>query len=392
MQSQQAYVSRSRKAEERDFTQRALVQPPPHKERALWNFLTWSFFIAQVLAAEQFIGTQAKAGENLDLKAADPTTAMAMPPADTLAVADGTGNATEDVRSNAGNSLDDVFAPLLKLGNFDGSVIDLDSIAVARADDFAHSISVSGFGVAALPDPSSDISGGLTANPNLIDVVIPDIVDVIGDVTGPLLNTVEDIAAALTGIVDSLTDPLLGTVTGVVQALDDVVHDVLAPVTGLVADLTQPLSGVVQDVLDPVTDVVASLTQPLDDVLALPDRLLDGATSSVAVLLDISDDLAGTTQDVLASAGQLVLPVLNLAGLDDLFDSGRYTDYGIELQANVTLPGTTVVTGAIASVADAATEAADHIVAATRPLEDAGRHLAHVLDDVGSGGLVDRLL
>lgn len=317
MQPQQVYVARSRRSGERDLTQRTLVQAPPHKERALWNFLTWSFFIAQVLAAEQFIGAQAKAAEGLDLKASDPTAAMA-PPLEALASADGTGNAMDDVRSSPGTSLDDVFASPLKLGDFDGSVIDLDAIAVTRGDDVSQSISVAGYSAAA-----TDAAGGLLAEP-VIDVVVPDILDVIGGATGPLLNTVEDIVATLTQIVSGITDPLLGAVGNVVHVLDDVVRDVLAPVTDLVADLTQPLD------------------------------------------------------DVLASAGQLTFPVLNLAGLDDLFDHGRYTDYGIELQSN--LPALTAAASSdpIASAAAAVTDVVDATV------DTMARPLAHLLDDLGS--------
>jgi hypothetical protein len=356
MQPQQAYVARSRKAEKRDLTQRTLVQAPPHKERALWNFLTWSFFISQVLAAEQFIGAQAKAAEGLDLKASDPTAAVATLPLESLSVVDGTGSATEDVRSSPVGSLDDVFAPPLKLGTFDGSVIDLDSIAEARADDVAQSISVSAYGAAALSNPSSDTPGGLTPDPDLvIDVVVPDVLDVIGDVTSPLLNTVEDIVATLTGIVGSITDPLLGAVGGVVHALDDLVPDVLAPVTSLVADLTHPLD--------------------LDNALALPGELLGGAASPVT----------DTVQDVVGTAGQLVFPLLNLAGLDDLYNNGRYTEYNIELQTGASASSTATSSDPVTSAASAVTDVVDHVVdTATRPLDDAGRHLAHLLDDLGS--------
>ncbi|MFM9850901.1 MAG: hypothetical protein ACKVP3_27725 [Hyphomicrobiaceae bacterium] len=318
MQPQQAFVARSRKAQERDLMQRTLVQAPPHKERALWNFLTWSFFIAQVLAAEQFVGAQAKAAEGLDLKASDATAALASP-LEALAAADGTGNAMEDVPSSLGASLDDVFAPFLKLGNFDGSVIDLDSIA--RSED--QSIAIAAYGVGASSEPSSP-GDGLVSDP-VVDVVIPDILDVIGDATGPLLNTVEDIVATLTQIVGGITDPLSGTVGNVAHVLDDIVHDVLAPVTDLVADLTQPLD------------------------------------------------------DVLASAGQLSFPVLGLLGeLDELFKNGRYTDYNIELQSS--LPGASATTSAdpITSVTTATADVVDHVV------DTAARPLAHLLDDLGS--------
>lgn len=328
MHVQHAYASRNRKLEERTLAQRALVPPPPHKERALWNFLTWSFFLAQVLAAEQFIGAQANAAESPDLKAPESTGALAASQLQSLALPDGAVAGADDVRSGLGGSLDDVFGQSVKLGYFGGSAIDLDHAALARTEDFSQSISVGGYGVAdAGPSLSGDALVGLLPD-TLVDVVVPDVLEVIGDVTTPLLNTVEDIVAALTGVVGGITDPLLGTVGSVVGALDDVVHEVLTPVTNLVGDLAQPLS------------------------------------------------------DVVASAGQLTFPLLNLAGLDDLFNHGRYTDYNIELQASASSTATS--SDAIASATIVVADVVDHVVdTVARPLEDVGRHLAHALDDLG---------
>lgn len=179
MQAQQAYVARSRRAEGRDLTQRTLVQAPPHKERALWNFLTWSFFLAQVLAAEQFIGAQARASESLDLSASDQTLLDALP------ALDGADSLAEDPRLSPATNFDDVFAQSLKLGEFDGSVFDLDAIAIGRTEDVSRSISVA----AAASEASSlgDATGGLIPG-TVVDVVIPDLLDVIGGTTGPLLD------------------------------------------------------------------------------------------------------------------------------------------------------------------------------------------------------------
>jgi hypothetical protein len=465
MQAQQAHVARSRTIEERSPAQRTLVQPPPHKERALWNFLTWSFFIAQVLAAEQFIGAQAKAAGSLDLSSPDASAAQAMPKSD-LASLESAAGTSDDVRQSLGGSLDDLSFQSLKLGQFGGTVVDLDSISVARVEDVSQSISVAGYATDAGLAPTGDTPGDLLPAP-LVDVDLPDILGVIGDTTGPLLDTVEDIVATLTGVVGGITDPLLDTVGDVVQIADDVlepvtdvaaaltdplndvVHDVLSPVTDVVATLTDPLGDVVHDILNPVTDVVATLTDPLGDVVhdvlnpvtdvvaTLTDPLgdvvhdiLNPVTDVVATLTDplgdvihdvlnpvtdvvadltepldnvahdvlnpvtallaTGDDPVDTAQDILASGGDLALPIVNLAGLDDLFDNGRYTDYSIELQVNGPLPDMANVTDA---VADAATDTVDHTVnVVTSPLDDVSGHVAHLLDDVNSGGLLGRLL
>lgn len=325
MQPQQAYAARSRRAGERNLTQRTLVQAPPHKERALWNFLTWSFFIAQVLAAEQFIGAQAKAAESPDLGTPDPTAAMATPPLEALAALDGAGSSAESLPSSPGTSLDDVFGQPLELGQFDGSVIDLDSITTQRVEGVAQSISVGG--VSSGPSSPGDTAAGLVPD-TIVDGVIPDLLDVIGDATGPLLDSVENIVVALTGLVGGVAGPLLGTVGGVVHALDDVVHD----------------------------------------VVSLPVRLLHGV-----------DDLAATTQGLLASAGQLSFPVLGLVGeLNELISNGHYTEYGIELQSGLPGAAVTAAIDPVTSAATAAVDVVDHIV------DTAVRPLTHLLDDLGS--------
>jgi hypothetical protein len=366
MQAQKARVARSQTIEERSPAQRTLVQPPPHKERALWNFLTWSFFIAQVLAADQFIGAQAKAAGSLDLSSPESSAAHAMPKLD-LASLESAAGTPDDVRQSLVGSLDDLSFQSLKLGQFGGTVIDLDSISVARVEDVSQSISVAGYDTDADLAPTGDTPGDLLPA-SLVDVDLPDILDVIGDTTGPLLDTVEDIVATLTGVVGGITDPLLDTAGAVVQLVDDV----LEPVTDLVADLTDPLGEVVHDVLTPVTGLVAEITEPL----VSPGELLESVTSHVTASLGHTEGVAGAAQGVLASAGELTFPLLSVVELDELYTNGRYTAYNIELQTGV--PSAVPLSDPIASTTSVVTEVAEHVV------ESANKHIAHLIEDLGS--------
>jgi hypothetical protein len=368
MHAQQAYLARNRKLDDRVLSKGALAQPPPHKERALWNFLTWSFFIAQVLAAEQFIGAQAKAAENMDLRSSDPSAALA-PVKSELASVDSTASNPDDVRQSLGGSLDDPAFQSLKLGQFGGSVIDLDSISVARVEDVSQSISVAGGGMDAGLSPTGDTPGDLLPT-SVVDVDIPDILGVIGDVTGPLLDTVDDIVATLTDVVGDIADPLLDTVGSVVHVVDEV----LEPVTDLVADITQPLGEVVHDVLTPVTNLVAEITEPLGPILAS----LEGATSEVTTLLGHSEGITGAAQGVLASAGELIFPLLGVAEPDELYTGGHYTAYNIELQTSAPVSSTVSSVDPIASTTSVVTEVVDHVV------EGANKHIAHLIEDLGS--------
>jgi hypothetical protein len=349
-------VVQNRTSREGDLTQRTLVQMPPHKERALWNFLTWSFFIAQVLAAEQFVGAQAKAAEDLTLRASDPA-AAAVATAESLATAEGAGNSTEDPRSSPGINLDDVVAPPFKLGQFDGSVIDLDRISASSQSSSVSGYATAGAAAAVTGDPGQGV----------VVEVSPDLLDFLEHPSGALLDTVDDIVATLNGIIDAITDPVLGTAGNLVHALEGVVHDALAPVTALVDDLAQPVR----------------------DILALPSKLLDDAASPIAPLLDATDDLAASVHGVLASAGHLAFPALKLTALDDLFTDGRYTDYNIELHtgaaASAAASGgpSSASSDPVADVVDKAAEAVMH------PLDGLGKHVSHILDDLALRGLGD---
>jgi hypothetical protein len=56
-------------AARRDRPERDAGGATPHRERGLWSFLTWSFFLSQLLAAQQLIGAAANSAE----AAEDPT-------------------------------------------------------------------------------------------------------------------------------------------------------------------------------------------------------------------------------------------------------------------------------------------------------------------------------
>src|SRR5713226_7477726 len=78
--------------------------PLPTRQQGLWNFLTWSFFISQVLAAESFAGSSAHAASDTESAPSSggsataqaqaaltqsPNDMLAREPADTQAAAQG---------------------------------------------------------------------------------------------------------------------------------------------------------------------------------------------------------------------------------------------------------------------------------------------------------------
>ena len=74
----------------------AQASKPSEKRRGSWSFLTWSFFLAQTIAAEKFFGSGARAAENDDAGATRSNGHSQTPSDETSAVA-AWGPAGQDV-------------------------------------------------------------------------------------------------------------------------------------------------------------------------------------------------------------------------------------------------------------------------------------------------------
>ena len=410
MRTAQGHAARGRRSLDTEGMQRAIGQVPPHKERALWNFLTWSFFIAQMLAADQLVGGKAQAAGDLDLPTSDAHVETVAPLSDSVMLAEAAGGTDpeEAVAVRSAGLPDAGAAALMKYGQFDGSAIGLEAAAAVQSEDVMQVGVISGSHVLAaseqvtadyvVPDIANDIHGGL--------------LDVVDDTVDPLLDTVEDIVDALGDIVGDITDPLLGalddivestvgpllsTVESVVGSLDDTLDAVTDP---LLATLGDVVPDAVADIGRNLHDVVESLSQPLDAALDLPPKVLEALVPPVATAVQVTQGATQAIQDVLASSGELAFPVLEIAGLDELYTDGRYTDYNLALQAKLPLPDLVAGdAGAAASnpVGDALTALSD--AGDTELLDNIkdGLHLPHaaipsVLEEIALRGLGDGIV
>jgi hypothetical protein len=352
-------------------------QPQRPREKGLWNFLTWSFFISQVLVAEQFIGAGAKAAEGTDLAARD--SSASLDPARSAAPnVEAASSAGDDIQNpQYASPLDSIFAQPLKLTGIDATTIELDTLDLGRADDPMLPVGAgSGFGVGG-GSGGETLSGAIGAGGNEggggIDIpggdspagVIPGVPDIVGG----LVDTVGDVVGAV--------DNLLGTVVGTVD------------------NLVGTLDHVLGDLLNPVTHLVRALEQPVEQILSVPSKLIDSLP-----VVQVAENVLGPVKGVLGSAGELAFPVVQLANLDSLFDAGKYTDYNIELQK--------LVPAAVATV-DAATHAAGEVLS---DVADVAKDVAHaipnghisdtihtpvaaltgVLDEIGLRGLGDGIV
>jgi hypothetical protein len=406
MHTAQGNAARSRTPDTED-SRRPLAHVPPHKERALWNFLTWSFFLAQILAADQLVNGQANAAGDLDLPASDAAAEAAALRLDGLMPDADTGNAVPDDvgASRSAGQADDGVAVSMQAGRADGPGIILDAIPEAQSQGSAEVEIVSGGHV---PSASAQIPAE-DATPSIANDIHGGLLDVVNDTVDPLLDTVENLGEVLDDIVGGIVAPLIGTLGDTVEsAVDPLLNTVEVVVSSLDESLgavTAPLLGTLGDA---VPDVVAAITGGLDDVVENPIQPLEGAVelamkglAALAPAAAASLEATDAIGDVLASAGELTFPIVETVGLDDLFIGSRYTDYNLALQAKLPLAPATESSDAAVSSSNPPVDvlAALSDVGDTELLDNVkdGLHLPHiaipgVLDDAALRGLGDGIV
>lgn len=266
------------------------------REKGLWNFLTWSFFLSQILVAEQFIGTAARAADGVEPAASpegSPTQATpesAQPLADVHA--QGAGEQTLGAGAATQEATPSLHLPADPAGQGMHAEAEFARVAADGADA-APSVGVGGL---SLVSAEGLLGEGLN---------IP-------------LSTDLGLNLDLGGVLGGVGDGLSGLLGGV---LEPVVEGVVAPVVDLVDDVLGTLVPVVGQVLAPVTGLVGGVVQTLDPVTGLLGKLVHSLVPNVA-------------PDVVASGGSLSFaPVIPDLGLDDLFAGGSHTDLGLALQS-----------------------------------------------------------
>jgi hypothetical protein len=328
----------------------AQASKPNEKRRGSWSFLTWSFFLAQTIAAEKFFGAGARAAENDDAGATR-SNGQSQIPSDETAAAAAWGPGGQDAvdgRTTEGQApLDGAQGPLLPGvsqaasdysgagsggspngsesdnsggGSSSGSAQPLSSLADSQERGDASTIPPAAEIPASAPDDIIPSSPGIDVG---IDI-------------GPGLDTDLDLELNL--------DPVAGAGLGLELGLGDGAD------LGLDLDLGSPLGDTLAletevslDVNllggDPSVDlgIGVGATSPLLNASA--DLVTQDAISGEFVTSVISNPTTGleslqqagavSSGDVIAFSGGATS---NLA--DDLFTSGQYTDYSLELHTN----------------------------------------------------------
>jgi hypothetical protein len=364
-----------RKAIDAAESKRPELPASPPRQAGLWNFLTWSFFLSQALAAEMFLGGAAQAAADDAGRGSThaPGASAANLPAQVLA---GVNTAQgEDVSTAVHGAAGPGAASLdpLQKGLAQG---ERGHVAEAAAGieggaggsyDIASSAVVGRSSPAGDSDPVQAAVGELPEGP--ISPLLPDLPETVLD---PVVATVTDTLGSV-----------LGIVTSVVGSVGDIVGHVLAPVV-------EPLDALLDNSLAPVAGVVEQIAAPVAGAVNLAEAGLPEVADVVAPFANVADLLG-----IVASPGSIVLPEVALPGAaqaDDLFADGSHTPYNLALNAAQAIPA--AVPLLVAPIADKIFGGSD----GSEPAHDDQQGalpqdgiLHHVLDELNLRGLNDGL-
>jgi hypothetical protein len=344
----------------------AQASKPSEKRRGSWSFLTWSFFLAQTLAAEKFFGSGARAGENDDAGATRSNDQSKIP-SDETASAAAWGPGGQD--AGDGRTIDGQ-TPLngaqgLLLPGVSQAVSDYSGAGSAGSPNGSGSDGSGGGGgsssdlgqpLSSLADSealgdSSAIPPGSEIPTNAPNDIIPppDVIDAGIDI-GPDLDTDLDLELNLDPVADAGLGLELGLGDGADLGLDLGLGSPLADGLALETEVSLDVNLLGGDPsLDLGIGVGATsplLSASIDQVSqgAIPGEFVTSVISNTTTELEPLQQVGAVSSgDVIAFSGGATS---NLT--DDLFTGGRYTDYGLALHTNSS-PGVGSVTNSLDS-------------------------------------------
>jgi hypothetical protein len=347
-----------------------------------FTFLTWSFFLAPLVAVEEFLSStiRSAAAEEENARAAQAAAASHVgnndSPAIDLSKTTATDEASQGLASSSQTQADHTGRTEL-LAQPDSAKPNSEAAAASigdRDDDSQHDSAhhaIHGSSVNVLADthlwlppgsaPESSEANGLmgTPTPNMAATTAP-----VEAAAQPVLPTATDIVSTLTHDVAAaaVVEPVLATATDTVSKLT---HDVAAT-TAPVEAVVQPVTATAADTVSTLSHDVAAATAPVEAVVQPVTATADDAVST------LSHDVAAATapveaivQPVLATAPveAAVQPVLATA--DDAVSTFSHD------VAAATAPVEAAVQPVLATAGDAVSTLSHDVAATTAPSDPA---------------------
>jgi hypothetical protein len=324
-----------------------------------FSFLTWSFFLAPLIAVEAFLSSTfgSAAGEEEDAKAVQAGVTSHMMNNDPAAIdlfkakaVDEVDETTKEAATSLQAHADQAGGTELLAGPLeDAAKPNSEATAATRtggrdddsqhqgAHDLIHGSSVNALADSQLPASSAPESSqanvlagtpshGVAAAAAPAEAVVQPVLATATDAVGTLSH---DVAAA-TAPVEAVVQPVLAAATDAVGTLS---HDATTePLTETAAisndptnDVSHPASAEASDVSHPA-DTLLALATATDAPIQLP---VSPPTASAQPVPDIQPTVAG---DVIALQNAPPLPA------NALFNGNEYTQYGVTLSSDVASP------------------------------------------------------
>lgn len=349
------------------------------RQRGLWSFLTWSFFLAQIVAAEEFLGGgAAHASQHIDGVAHDANDASGSS-GDPIgyATAGSIAGTQEDGQTNPQNALQaaeqahqDVHIPGMEyipvVGTLDGPGADEVQAANGAVSAAAMSDELPGDGSGSedggSPGNGAD-SGDTGSGPDdgitIGDIHIPsDILPDLGLITDPVAELLDN---TLSDVVPSLLDTTVATLDDLFGAVDQTTDNL----GQFLSDVGDVVGGGLDGLLPGAGTAVAELTHTLDNVL-------DSTTPLVELVQDTTGSLLDGLGTVASAGGDLIQGLLGSSGAlsfahehidvanapNDMSTGAIHSDYRVALETTVEDVVTPIsdigngVTGTLSSVVD----------------------------------------
>lgn len=388
---------------------------PQDGPREFLSFLTWPFFLAQLLAANELLAkTNASpvAEEPSEAERAAEAMSRAAPDADPANLAgmmNGDGEEPVAAEVESGGTTEEWFAELDDLrpvafgdptdlvmdaaepgrptsfgggGGGSGSSAQGGQQSVAAADVAECSTKPGCAGTGVLPDSVPPPIAQLPLPPILDDIAGPiagagDALETVGDtviaVTAPVLDTTAE-------VVGGVVEAVLGPVATAVDVVGGGLETTLPVVGGIVTTVIQPVAPIldgVADVASAVIEPVVGLAQSAGAVVEPVTELVQQASAVVEPVLDLAGDrLADTTQSIAPAAQPVVATIADAVG-------GVTEDIAAPHVADL-MSDTLSASSADPDLAETSTPIATPVATV---LEDA-LHLGDHQGDLGSGGML----
>ena len=355
----------------------------PQRERGMWSFLTWSFFLSQLAVGNAFAGGSAQAASG-DGSGPGSSDSAAFKAASVLGPPDFSTFASEAPQSAAlhdGAAQSRAGVSATGPGHDTVERLDLTGDASHAMRSFATLDGGASEGGAILPDGPGDGDPGILLPPivemppimsippildGLVAPILPgidDLVDSLGpNLDGllvPVVETVEDLAGVLGPALELAISPVGSLVHGAIAGLEPVLDPLLSPVAGVaegIGELVQPVDGIagpLMDLADPIVDAVDPILSPIINVVEAGQPILDPVLDAAAPALDL---IAPVVEPLLEPLAPIAAPLLDILPIDigggtdvvgppgsiefaadpeasihELFEGGSYTELGLTL-------------------------------------------------------------